>query len=326
MQVRQNLMACLKPKQVRKASAISMKNFDIYQMVTDRIVERLEAGVVPWQMPWKTANGIPRNLVSKRAYRGFNFWYLLSFGFERPYFLTWNQLKELGGTVKKGSKSFEVVFWKMLEYEQKDGDIDKIPMLRYYRVFHIDDVEGIDPAKIPSGESHDHEFDAIGTCDELVEFWEDSPKIELGCRKACYIPVLDKVEMPSPRAFYQDEQYYSTLFHELVHSTGHKSRLNRHEKFPNLNFGSKDYSQEELVAEMGAAYLCGLCAIENATIDNSAAYIQNWLGKLKNDNKLVMMAASQAQHAVDYILAHQQKPSLNSTPELMDSETALLPF
>lgn len=277
-------------------------------MVTNLIIERLEAGVVPWQMPWKNGGGMPRNLVSKKTYRGFNFWYLLSFNFENPLFLTFNQVKDLGGTIKKGSKSFQVVFWKMREYT-KEGVTEEVPMLRYYRIFHIDSVEGIDPAKIPSNESHDHEFDPIAECDRLVEFWHDSPKIELGKSKACYIPSLDKVEMPNPRTFYKDENYYSVLFHELTHSTGHRSRLNRHEKFPNHHFGSKDYSQEELVAEMGAAYLCGICGIENATIDNSAAYIQSWLKKLKNDNKFVMMAASYAQRAVDYILDNQQSPA-----------------
>ena len=288
-----------------------MEKFDIYQTITNLIVERLESGVVPWHLPWKTSGGVPCNLISKKPYRSINFWYLLSFGFERPYFLTFNQVKELGGYVKKGSHSYLISFWKMLEVE-KEGTLEEVPYLRYYRVFHIDDVEGIPENKILENESFDHEFDAIATCDKLVEFWTDSPAIELGKQKACYIPGLDKVQMPNPRTFYRDEEYYSTLFHELVHSVGHPKRLNRHSKFPDHQFGSKDYSQEELVAEMGAAYLCGLCGIENATIDNSASYIQSWLKKLKDDNKFVIQAASHAQRAVDYILEHQQSPFKNS--------------
>lgn len=285
-------------------------------MVTDLIIQRLEAGVVPWQMPWKSSGAMPRNLVSKKAYRGFNFWYLLSFGFENPLFLTFNQAKQLGGTIIKGSKSYQVVFWKMREYT-KDGVTEEVSMLRYYRIFHIDSVEGIDPEKITADENHDHEFDPIAECDRLVEFWHDSPTIEFGSAKACYMPSLDKVKMPNPRTFFEDEKYYSVLFHELTHSTGHRSRLNRHEKFPDHRFGSRDYSQEELVAEMGAAYLCGICGIENTTIDNSAAYIQSWLNKLKNDNKFVMMAASYAQKAVDYILENQKIPvsSASINPE-----------
>ena len=285
-----------------------MKRFDIYETVTNLIVERLEAGIVPWHMPWKTSSSIPRNLVSKKLYRGFNFWYLLSFGFERPYFLTFKQVQDLGASVKKGSKSFMVVFWKMVEYE-KDGETEEIPMLRYYRVFHIDDIEGLNEDKIPEVPTHENDFDPIALCDELIEFWHDSPNIRLNRNKACYIPSLDEVYMPNPKSFVSSEAYFSTIYHELIHSTGHRKRLNRHEKFSNLNFGSKDYSQEELVAEMGAAYLCGICGIENATIDNSAAYIQGWLKKLKRDKKFIVSASGLAQKAVDYILEHQQPTS-----------------
>ena len=280
-----------------------MSKFDIYETVTNLIVERLEAGVVPWQMPWKTSSSIPRNLVSKKPYRGFNFWYLLSFGFERPYFLTFKQVQDLGASIKKGSKSFMVVFWKMVEYE-KDGETEEIPMLRYYRVFHIDDVEGINPDKIPENVSHDHGFDPIASCEQLIEFWYDSPKIRLNRNKACYIPSLDEIYMPNPKSFVSSEAYFSTLYHEACHATGHKNRLNRHERFSNLNFKDR-YSIEELVAEMGAAYLCGICGIENVTIDNSAAYIQSWLKKLKSDNKFIVSASGLAQRAVDYILEHQ---------------------
>lgn len=277
-------------------------------MVTNLIIERLEAGVVPWKMPWKTANGAPRNLISKKAYRGFNFWYLLSFGFEQPYFLTRNQINQLGGNIKKGAKSFIVTFWKMLERELKDGTKDEVPMLRYYRVFHIDDVEGIPEDKIPKDESHDHNFDPIGECEQLIEFWEDSPTIELNKAAACYRPMYDTVEMPNPRNFFADEEYYSVLFHECCHATGHKSRTNRHEKFPDHRFGSQDYSLEELTAEMGAAYLCGICGIQDRTINLSASYIDSWLKKFKSDNKFVIQAASYAQKAVDYILEHQTNP------------------
>lgn len=294
-----------------------MNKFDVYAMVTDLIIRRLEAGVIPWHMPWKTEWGMPRNLVSGRPYSGFNFWYLLSFGFERPMFLTFNQLKELGGSVKKGSKSFLVVFWKMLDIEHKDGSVDKVPMLRYYRVFHIDQVEGIPQEKISQNNSHDHDFDPIGACDQLVECWEDCPEIKLNMGSACYIPSLDQVHMPSPRSFFLDEHYYSTLFHELIHSVGHSSRLNRHEMFPDHKFGHRDYSLEEMVAEMGAAYLCGICGIENVTVDNSAAYIQSWLKKLKSDNKFIVQSAAHAQRAVEYILEHQKKPS---APAVVNSE------
>lgn len=279
----------------------TMKNFDIYETVTNLIVQRLENGVIPWAMPWKTSNSIPRNLISKKPYRGFNFWYLLSFNFERPYFLTFNQVKQLGASIKRGAKSFMVIFWKLLEVT-KDGEIEEIPMLRYYRVFHVDDVEGIAADKIPEDSAFVHDFECIDSCEQIMKHWEDKPVIKHGANQACYIPSIDEIHMPDAKCFFKDEEYYSTLFHEAVHSTGHRMRLNRHQQFSNLNFGSKDYSQEELVAEMGAAYLCGISDIETITIDNSAAYIEGWLKKLRSDKKFIVSAASLAQHAVDYIL------------------------
>ena len=292
-----------------------MKKFDIYELVTKLIVERLEAGVIPWQMPWKSGGAIPRNLVSKKPYRGFNFWYLLSFGFERPFFLTFNQVKALGGSVKKGSRSYLVVFWKLFDVDKEDKT-EQIPMLRYYRVFHIDDVEGIPEGKIPDTGSHDHDFRPIEACEKLVNGWKDAPAVRYGQTRAAYAPARDEILMPDPRTFFDDEKFYSVLFHEATHSTGHRKRLNRHEKFPDHRFGSKDYSMEELVAEMGAAYLCGLCGIENKTIDNSAAYIQSWLSKLKSDNRFIIQASGYAQKAVDYILENQSEP----VPELAEME------
>lgn len=286
-------------------------SFDIYEMVTNLIIERLEAGVIPWQMPWKTMQSAPQNLIYRKVYRGFNFWYLLTVADKlgSPFFLTFNQVKELGGHVRKGAKGFPVVFWKLLDKEEKDGSIDHIPFLRYYTVFNLTQIDGIDPNKVPETEAFDREFDPIGDAEALIEFWDDCPEIKTGLNRAYYNPVKDVVGMPNPRAFFKEEEYYSTLFHELIHSTGHESRLNRHEKLSDHRFGSQDYSQEELVAEMGSAYLCGMLGIENATIDNSAAYIKHWIGKFKEDSKMLMMAASQAQKAVDYILEHQTGPA-----------------
>ena len=271
-------------------------------MVTNAIVDRLESGIIPWRAPWKSANAMPRNLVTQKVYRGSNFWYLHSFGFERPLFLTFKQIVDLGGNIRRGSKSYLVTFWKLVEV----GKTEKVPYLRYYRVFHIDDVEGIDITKIPDSEAHDHDFEPIVFCEQLINEWTDCPIIELNKDKACYIPSLDKVQMPGARTFFKDQEFYSVLFHELVHSTGHRSRLDRHSRFQNHQFGSADYSQEELVAEMGAAYLSGITGIERETLDNSAAYIQGWLSKLKNDNKFFVMASAYAQHAVDYILENQR--------------------
>jgi antirestriction protein ArdC len=286
-----------------------MKKFDVFEMVNNLIIVRMEKGVIPWQQPWKSTSGMPCNLVSKKPYRGFNLWYLTSLQFDRPYFLTWNQVQDLGGSVIKGSKSHPVVFWKILDVTRQDGSPDKIPYLRYYRVFHVDSVSGIE-SKIPVGKEIIREFNPIDVCENLVSGWRDCPRIECKHAIAAYSPVMDVVMMPKPENFFSDQAYYSTLFHEISHSTGHRSRLNRHEKFPDHAFGSKDYSQEELVAELGAAYLSAMCGIENTTIDNSAAYIKGWLSKLKNDNKFFIQAASYAQHAVDYIYGNQFDPAV----------------
>ncbi len=286
-------------------------SFDIYEMVTNLIIERLEKGVIPWQMPWKAETGLPQNMVYKKVYRGFNFWLLLTVvdQFGSPFFLTFKQVKELGGHVLKGEKGFPVVFWKILEKEEKDGGIDQIPFLRYYTVFNLKQTEGIDESKIPSTEAYDHNFDPIGQAEQLIEYWSDCPEIKLDQSHAFYSPTGDYIGMPNPRTFFQDEQFYSVLYHESVHATGHINRTGRHEKLPDHKFGSQDYSQEELVAELGAAYLCHITGIQNATIDNSAAYIKSWIGKFKEDKKMLLTASSQAQKAVDYILEHQSNPN-----------------
>ncbi|WP_430973742.1 ArdC family protein [Sunxiuqinia rutila] len=285
-------------------------SFDIYEMVTNLIVERLEKGVIPWQMPWKVENGLPQNMIHRKVYRGFNFWFLLTVAsqFDSPFFLTFRQVQELGGHVLKGQKGFPVVFWKILEKEEKDGSIDQIPLLRYYTVFNLKQTEGIDESKIPSTAAYDHDFNPIDQAEKLIEGWSGCPEIRLDQSHAFYSPSGDYIGMPNPRTFFQDEQFYSVLYHEAIHATGHINRTGRHVKLPNHKFGSSDYSIEELVAEMGAAYLCYLTGIQNATIDNSAAYIKSWIGKLKEDKKLLLTASSMAQKAVDYILEHRTEP------------------
>lgn len=279
-----------------------MSKFDVYEMVNKLIIERLEAGVIPWKMPWKTSGGMPRNLISRKSYRGFNFIYLLSFGYEQPYFLSYKQAEDLGGHIRKGAKSIQVIFWKMLDRTKSDASVEKIPMLRYYNVFHISDVEGIDLSKLPQFQSHDHDFTPIEACENIMGAWDDKPVIKHGKHQACYIPSQDIIEIPDSRTFFNDAEYYSVLFHESVHSTGNAKRLKRD---LSGHFGDNSYSQEELIAEVGAAYLCGLCGIETQTIENSASYIKGWLSKFKSDNKFLVMACSKAQHAVDYITQTQ---------------------
>ncbi len=256
-------------------------------------------------MPWKTGIGFPHNMVSKRAYTGFNFFYLLSLQFSSPWFLTWNQIQDLGGKVVKGSKSSRVVFWKILEFDDS-GSKTEIPYLQYYNVFNLSQVEGIDKKHLPESSELEHDFNPISDAERFVEFWYDAPVIRQGYDQACYVPLNDEVRVPDPKSFIQDEYYYSTLFHELVHATGNCKRIGRHAQIKNHQSVYQDYSQEELVAELGAAYFCAMLGIEQVTIENNAAYIENWLKTFRNDRKILVTASSQAQRAVDYIMSHQK--------------------
>jgi antirestriction protein ArdC len=271
---------------------------DVYQVVTDRIIGLLESGTVPWRRPWKGGSEAPQNFVSRKAYRGINVFLLNAAGFASPFRLTFKQVQSLDARVKKGEKSFPVVFWKIFE-EEENGETKKIPFLRYHSVFNVAQCEAI---TVPVPTEINGEFHPIEKCEEVIANMPGRPAIEQEGIRACYWPVQDKVSMPETKLFKSPEAYYGTLFHELTHATGHVSRLNRKEITDPIRFGSNPYSREELVAEMGAAFLSGHCEIENTTLDQSASYIQNWLERLRDDRKLVVMAAAQAQKACDFIL------------------------
>ncbi|WP_306010508.1 ArdC family protein [Bacillus sp. MMSF_3328] len=267
------------------------KNMNIYEMVTDQIIEQLESGTVPWRKPWK--NGGAVSWKTQKAYRGINVMLL-----PEGEYATFKQITEAGGKVKKGEKSRIVVFWKWLEKEE-NGEVEKIPMLRYYRVFEINtQVEGLQSKR--AAESFEH--DPIAKAEEIVHGYMNAPTYKFERSGAWYKPFLDLVNVPPLKDFEKAEEFYCTFFHELVHGTGHKSRLNREGITGTIKFGSEDYSKEELVAEMGAAMLCGISGIETITIDNTAAYIQSWLRVLKDDKTMVVKAGAQAQKAADYIL------------------------
>jgi antirestriction protein ArdC len=281
-------------------------SLDLYTEVTNQIVVMLEKGVVPWRSPilGQGKAGHPKNLESGKQYRGVNV-FLLAFtawaqGYESSYWMTFNQAKQRGGSVKKGEKASMVVFWK--EYEVADretGEPKKVPVLRYYNVFNAVQCNGID---IPDAVKFTpNEFTRIESAEAVVKAYEEGPAIELGGRQACYRPSMDMVKMPEPSRFASAEEYYSTLFHELGHSTGHSRRLDRKLDTDPKPFGSADYGREELIAEMSAAFLCGHVGIQPAVIENQAAYLNGWLKQLKEDKRLVIQAAGTAQKAADWI-------------------------
>jgi antirestriction protein ArdC len=277
----------------------------IYEMITDKIIEQLEKGTVPWRMPWNGyVKGFPQNFTSKKDYRGINIFLLKLAMRSTPYWITYKQAKQLKGSVKKGEKGYPVIFWKFLETTDKEtGEKKNVPLLRYYTVFNLDQCEGIALPEIDQPETR--EFSPIERVEKIINDMPNKPTINHNEARAFYRPAADLVNMPKKELFISDAEYYSTLFHELAHSTGHLSRLNRESEAKNHMFGSADYSKEELIAEMGAAFLCAESSIENETIENSAAYIAGWLSKLKNDKKILIQAAGKAQKATDYILDRQ---------------------
>lgn len=277
---------------------------DVYTIVTKRIIEHLEKGVVPWRQPWAEA-GLPKNLITGKNYRGINVWLLSSLSYPQNYFLTFKQVKDLGGSVKKGEKSQEVIFWKWLEKENQEKNegtekVKKIPMLKYYRVFNIDQCEGIPKEKVPP--VIERKNDPIEACERIINDMPKRPEIKNKEQSAYYNKSSDFVNMPKMETFASSEDYYGTLFHELVHSTGHNERLNRKEIMQNKGFRTENYAVEELTAEMGASYLKSYSGIPMEQLENNAAYIKGWLERLRNDKKIIVYASSQAQKATDFIL------------------------
>ena len=280
-----------------------MSNDKAYEVITARIIESLDKGIVPWRKPWSLPPGVrPRN-ISGRAYSGINTMILGMSGYQDPRWLTYKKATELGGNVRRGEKSTPIVFWKRLTKEMQDDrgewETKAFFLIKYFNVFNVEQTEGIPVLVNPDVK----EFDAIAAAEAIIANMPNPPSISHdGGDKAYYRPATDEIHLPPRHAFADSGEYYSTTFHELGHSTGHKSRLDRHELETGIApFGSPTYSKEELAAEFTSAFLCNESGIEN-TIENSTAYIQGWAKKIRSDKRLVVVAASQGQKAADYVL------------------------
>ena len=289
---------------------------DVYSIVTERIIEKLEAGTIPWHKPWRSI-GAPQNLVSKKSYRGINVWLLTMQGYISPYWATLRQINELGGRVRKGEKSTPVVFWRIYvdgvevransdqhepEHEPEEGQGRRRFVLRYYSIFNTEQCEL--PASVSEKLAfpEQRQLDPIEACEKILTGMPNPPEIVHAGDQAFYSPITDRITMPPRGLFENAEEYWSTFWHEAGHASGHRKRPNRDSITEAAPFGSATYSVEEIVAEMTAAYLCGITGIENRTIDNSAAYVAGWLRQLRDQRKLIIHAAAQAQRACDYIL------------------------
>ena len=291
---------------------------DLYQQVTDRIIDQLEKGVVPWNPRCRARGGLPRNYSTKKDYRGINVFLLGSLGFSSPDFMTFIQAKELGGHVRKGEKGFLVVkygtFTRIEEsapalLPDSSGEESIGRYLKGYTVFNVSQIDGIEfppavvPPELPLTEK-------TVKARVIVDGMPNPPEIRTGGSVPCYCPPLDFVQMPERGFFRSEEAYFSTLFHELGHSVGSIKRLARKSLLENRGYGAagdtsrKIYAEEELVAEMTSAFLSAHAEINGDELPNSAAYLKGWMDALKSKDAKgwIFRAASQAQKAADYIL------------------------
>ncbi len=283
-----------------------------YEIVTERIINLLEQDVIPWRRPWNAA-GAPRNLVSKKSYRGVNFFMLSATKYVSPFWLTLKQANELGGSVRKGEHGQIVVFWRIDEAANCNTEPDPEELesnakaqrrfvLRFYRVWNVEqcDLPQALLDKLPKIETYQH--DSIEAAERIIANMPKPPEIVRQGSKAFYSVLTDRVTLPPRELFVNAEEEACTALHEISHAVGAPKRLNRESIAEAAPFGSPIYATEELIAEMSAAYLCAEAGISPAVVQNQAAYIQGWLTTLRNDKRLVVIAAAKAQRAADYIL------------------------
>ncbi len=290
-----------KKANLKAVTATTTEKRSVSDVITEAIIKKLEAGIIPWKRPWNGSAMAPKNFKTGSAYRGINAFLLANTQHACPYFLTFKQILEKKASLKAGSKGFPVVFWSMVTgSDQETGDEKNIPFMRYYTVFNLEQTD----IEIPAITETPLDFSPIEEADRIVAEMPLCPEIRHGQSKAFYSPSLDYINMPKRELFESSELYYNVLFHEIGHATGSSRRLARKGVTESSYFGSHEYSKEELVAEMTACIVMGELGIIAETLDNSAAYIQSWLRALKSkDNRnLVVSAASQAQKAFDYIL------------------------
>lgn len=280
---------------------------DLYQIVTDKILESLESGVAPWVKPWKDSQpfgGMPYNALSGKPYRGINVALLLCAPYPSQGWLTYKQAQQLGGQVRKGEKGSMIVFFKPFTIEDKNGRPDsngnlpskQIPLLRHFTVFNVAQIDGL-PARMYESVKP---TEAPDCCEHLRKV-QGLVDLRHGGNRAYYSIQSDYIAMPQPDAFGSADDYFATLLHEVTHWTGHHSRLAREY---GKRFGDTAYAREELVAEMGSAFLCAHVGLDGRLIHASASYLQSWIDVLKADKRAIVVAAAAAQKAADYVLTH----------------------
>jgi antirestriction protein ArdC len=287
----------------------------VYERVTETLIARMEAGVNPWKRPWDPSTGaatVNRNPVTGTVYRGINAILTGCAGFSSPYWLTYKQLTAKGGSVR-GQSGTLITYWERGTRKGEEGeDPETYAFLKHYHVFNLDQIDGITPEALgidATPATPRPAFNPIESAERIVQGFAGCPEIVHKGTRACYAPSMDLVAMPPRETFRTPAHYYGTLFHELAHSTGHRSRLNRDSLTKLASFGSHEYSREELVAEMGSAFLLAAAGIDGSDLmDNSAAYLASWIKVLKGDSRLALQAAGAAQKAADHITGTTYAP------------------
>ena len=293
----------------------------VYEQITNKVIESMEKGVCPWHQPWQNVlggNALAISYVSRKPYSFINQLLL-----EEGEYITMNEIKKIAGAkLKKGSKAHQVFGFFRSFKNKKDGsytneepnedvksEFNTIWNMRYFNVFSINDCEGIEPHGTTDAKPlFEHKNDIANAEDVINAYKEREGKNgfafhNIKSNSAFYSPKDDKVVVPSKGQYKELTEYYSTAFHELAHSTGAESRLARKGVCDFDHFGSHQYSQEELVAELSSAMMLGVLGIDcTKTFNNSVAYLQSWIEKLKNDPKMIVWASSQAEKAVKFIL------------------------
>lgn len=304
-----------------------MEKFNVYQMVTDRIIEKMNQGIIPWHKPWNRVGSGEDQAISYVTRRPYSILNQFLLGDPGEY-LTFNQIQKLGGHIKKGEKSKFVVFFSNVngkqqvikENEEGQEEIKEVkfryPLLRYYHVWHLSQIDGIETKIVPGEklpcpdpiESAEDSIKAYLNQETSLKFINDRPSDQ-----AYYSFADDTVVVPMMEQYKDATEYYSTAFHELIHSTMTASRCNRRKDSGVTFFGSEDYSREELVAEIGSAMLCSNAGIDKEkSFNNSVAYIQSWIKKFKDDPKMIVWAAGRAEKAARYFLGEKLEPAVET--------------
>jgi len=272
-----------------------------YEVITDRILALLEQGTVPWRQPWDSATGMPRNLFSQRSYRGINVWLLTAMGSASPFWATFHQVKAAGGSVRKGERGTTVVYAdRFVPSNEKrraaeiGEEVQAVPFLKRFTVFNTDQCEDL-PDEIATTATPPPPGLIEPTVEALIK--ATGITFHIGGERAFYAPAEDYVQVPPPQAYFEPINWHRTALHELGHATGHPSRLNRDQSG---SHGTKKYAFEELVAELSSAFSCASLGIVPTV--RHADYIGAWLDVMREDNRAVVRAASQASKAADYLL------------------------